>query len=263
MNDGSPASPRPSATIVMVRDSDVGPEVLLVKRRAGYAFGNAYAFPGGVIDPDESAARPVCAGMSEDDANSALGVENGLDYYSAVIRELFEETGILLARDADGNWPAEVSAFSEQRSAVDHGELAWPKFLRDAGLCMAVDALHYFAWWITPVVSPTRWTTRFFIAALPPGQVAEHDGKEVTDSRWLKPKDALALRLAGEIKMPQPTRRNLDLLADFETVDAILQWAGSRQSSGIASICPVQVFVDGQELYPIPGDEHYPAAESA
>ena len=54
----------------MVRDSDVGPEVLLVKRRAGYAFGNAYAFPGGVIDPDESAARPVCAGMSEDDAKA-------------------------------------------------------------------------------------------------------------------------------------------------------------------------------------------------
>ncbi|MDH3441191.1 MAG: NUDIX domain-containing protein [Gammaproteobacteria bacterium] len=263
MTDKTPATPRPSATIVMVRDSDAGPEVLLVKRRAGYAFGNAYAFPGGVIDPDESAARPVCQGLSGDDANKVLGVDNGLDYYSAVIRELFEETGILLARDSDGNWPDDVSAFSEQRFAVDRYELAWPEFLRNEGLCMAADALHYFAWWITPIVSPTRWTTRFFVAALPPGQVAEPDGKEVTDSRWLKPKAALELRLAGEIKLPQPTRRNLDLMADFESVDALLKWADSQQESGIESICPVQVFVDGNELYPIPGGEHYPAAESA
>lgn len=247
----------------MVRDSDAGPEVLLVKRRAGYAFGSAYAFPGGVIDPDESDARPVCQGLSEDDANKILGVGNGLDYYSAVIRELFEETGILLARDASDNWPEDVSIFSEQRVAVDRYELAWPEFLRNEGLCMAADALHYFAWWITPVVSPTRWTTRFFVAALPPGQVARHDDKEITDSRWLKPTDALELRLAGDIKLPQPTRRNLTLMADFKTVDAILEWADSRQASGIASICPVQVIVDGRELYPIPGDEHYPSEASA
>lgn len=247
----------------MVRDSDAGPEVLLVKRRAGYAFGNAYAFPGGVIDPDESDARPVCQGLSEDDANRILGVEDGLDYYSAVIRELFEETGILLARNASNNWPDDVSVFSEQRVAVDRYELAWPEFLRNEGLCMAADALHYFAWWITPVVSPTRWTTRFFVAALPPGQVARHDDKEITDSRWLKPADALELRLAGEIKLPQPTRRNLALMADFKTVDAMLEWADSRQSSGIASICPVQVTVDGKELYPIPGDKHYPTEASA
>lgn len=247
----------------MVRDSDTGPEVLLVKRRAGYAFGNAYAFPGGVIDPDESDARPVCSGLAEDEANTILGVENALDYYSAVIRELFEETGILLAKNNDGSWPDDVSAFGEQRAAVDRSELAWPEFLRNEGLCMAVDALHYFAWWITPVVSPTRWTTRFFVAAVPPGQTAEHDGKEVTDSRWLKPNEALELRLAGEIKMPQPTRRNLDLMANFDSVDALLEWAGSRHISGVTSICPVQVFVDGEELYPIPGDKHYPDTELA
>ena len=255
----APAAPRPSATIVMARDSDAGPEVLLVKRRAGYAFGNAYAFPGGVIDPDESDARPICAGRSEDEANSILGVDNGLDYYSAVIRELFEETGILLARDTDGNWPADPAIYREQRGLVDRAELAWPKVLNDEGLCMAVDALHYFAWWITPEVSPTRWTTRFFLAAVPQGHKAEHDGKEITDHRWLKPKDALELRLAGEIKMPQPTRRNLDLMKDFSSLDELMAWANDRHHSGIVSICPVQVFVDGEEMYPIPGDEHYPA----
>ena len=263
MSNEVPATPRPSATIVMVRDSDAGPEVLLVKRRAGYAFGNAYAFPGGVIDPNESEARKVCIGRNEYEANATLAIDNALDYYSAVIRELFEETGILLARDANGNWPTNTNIYGESRKLVNRSELAWPEFLRNEGFCMALDVLHYFAWWITPVNSPTRWTTRFFLAPVPPGQTAEHDGKEVTDSRWMRPKDALNLRLAGKIKMPQPTRRNLDLMATYNSVEALLLWADAKQQAGINSICPVQVFVNGEELYPIPGDEYYPAAESA
>jgi 8-oxo-dGTP pyrophosphatase MutT (NUDIX family) len=259
----SPATPRPSATVVIVREGRDLPEILLVRRRAGDAFGNAYTFPGGVIDHDESNAHFVCEGRSPDEANSILGVDNGLDYYSAVIRELFEETGVLLARDAEGNWPQDATEFAAQRTAVDRCELAWPDFLRNEGLCMAGAALHYFAWWITPVNSPKRWTTRFFAAALPPNQVAEHDGKELTDSRWLTANDALALRDAGEIKLPQPTRRNLALMAECESVDVLLQWADSQQQSGITSICPVQVFVDGEEIYPIPGDEHYPKEVSA
>lgn len=259
----APATPRPSATVVVVREGQSAPEILLVRRRAGDAFGNAYTFPGGVIDHDEANAHIVCEGRPAEEANSILGVDDGLDYFSAVIRELFEETGVLLARDANGNWPRDAAAYADQRTAIDRCELAWPDFLRNEGLCMAGDALHYFAWWITPVNSPKRWTTRFFAAALPPNQVAEHDGKELTDSRWLTANDALALRLAGEIKLPQPTRRNLALMSECESVEALLNWADSQQQSGIASICPVQVFVDGGEIYPIPGDEHYPVAQSA
>lgn len=263
MTGAAPATPRPSATVVVVREGEEAPEILLVRRRAGDAFGNAYTFPGGVIDHDESNAQIACEGLSPEEANAILAVDNALDYYSAVIRELFEETGVLLARDTEGNWPADTSAYAEQRLAVDRCELPWPEFLRNEGLCMAADALHYFAWWITPVNSPKRWTTRFFAAALPPGQIAEHDGKELTDSRWLTAKEALALRLAGKIKLPQPTRRNLALMSGCESVESLLNWADVQQQSGIDSICPVQVFVDDQEMYPIPGDEHYPAEASA
>ena len=123
---------------------------------------------------------------------------------------------------------------------------------------MAVDALHYFAWWQTPVVAPKRWTTRFFAAALPPGQEARHDGRELTDSRWMTAHQAIELDKAGDIVLPQPTRRNLGLLADFESMQDALEWAGQRHRSGIEKICPIQVFIGGEELYPIPGDEHYP-----
>ena len=258
MNDHAPAVPRPSATVVVARDSDDAPEILLVRRRAGDAFGDSYTFPGGVIDPDESDSRPVCSGLSASDADSILGIADGLDYYSAAIRELFEETGILLAKDPSGDWPSDVSAFAEFRTKVDRGEIGWPAFLSEHNLCMAVDALHYFAWWITPEVSPKRWTTRFFATALPEGQTAEHDGRELTDSRWLTVEAALAKNRSGELVLPQPTRRNLELMADFQTVEALLAWASRRHHSGITSICPIQVFVDGKEMYPIPGDRHYP-----
>ena len=258
MSGRSPPTPRPSATVVVLRAGEERPEILLVRRRAGDAFGESYTFPGGVIDPDEPDSRPVCSGLPEDEANAILGVDNALDYYSAAIRELFEETGILLARDDDGHWPADIEAYTDERIAVDMGKLPWPAFLRNAGLCMAVDALYYFAWWQTPVVAPKRWTTRFFAAALPPGQEARHDGRELTDSRWLTARAAIELDKAGDIVLPQPTRRNLGLLADFETVHDALEWAGRRHRSGIEKICPIQVFVDGEELYPIPGDAHYP-----
>ena len=258
MNRSGPVTPKPSSTVVVVRPAEGKPEILLVRRRAGDAFGESYTFPGGVVDPDETAAHAVCSGLSADDANRILGVPNGLDFFSAAIRELFEETGILLARTIDGSWPEDPSKFADQRIAVDRCELPWAEFLREEDLCMAVDTLHYFAWWITPVVAPKRWTTRFFVAALPPGQDAEHDGREVTDSRWMTADDALRHYRAGDLELPQPTWRNLTLLKDFDSVEPLLEWAAGQHEAGIDHICPVQIFVDGEELYPIPGDPEYP-----
>ena len=92
-------APRPSSTVVVFRDSDRGPELLLVKRRSGDAFGDAYTFPGGVLDDDEYLARELCSGLDAEETNSLLGLkEGGLDYFNAAVRELFEETGVLLAQ---------------------------------------------------------------------------------------------------------------------------------------------------------------------
>jgi 8-oxo-dGTP pyrophosphatase MutT (NUDIX family) len=257
----APAAPRPSATIVVVRGSGEGPEVLLVRRRAGDAFGDSYAFPGGVVDHDESNAHIVCEGRSAADADRVLGVENALDYYSAAIRELFEETGILLARDADGAWTASDPADSEERRAVDAGSLAWPEFLRRRSLCMAADALHYFAFWETPRIQPKRWQTRFFIAALPPGQAAEHDGREVTDCRWLRPPDAALLGRNRDLELPFPTLRTLEDLATLHSVAALERWATERLERGIVKIRPAMAVVDGRKTILVPGDPGYDKAD--
>lgn len=251
---------RPSATVVVIREGASGPEVLLVRRRAGDAFGDSYAFPGGVVDHDESNAYVVCEGRSEEEASEILEVDDGLDYYSAAIRELFEETGILLARDADGNWIDTGTLAPDLRSKVDDGSLPWPDFLRQQGLCMAGDALHYFAFWETPFVRSKRWQTRFFIAELPPGQEASHDGREVTDSRWLTPADALALGRRGELPMPFPTMRNLRDMSAFTSVDELLDWARGRPEEGVMKIRPIVIERDGHIQILAPGDPGYEEA---
>ena len=165
---------------------------------ADHLFGDSYTFPGGVVDDDESAAHAFSQGKTADEANALLNVsQGGLDYYSAAIRELFEETGILLVRDSAGDWICGGPELGALRRKVDQGVLPWSDFLREQGLRIALDALHYFAHWETPLNLPKRWSTRFFLAELPPGQDATHDGSEVTDSRWIPAAEALALGRDG------------------------------------------------------------------
>ena len=236
MNSGvvHPAPAKPSSTIVVLRDGAVQPEMLMVKRRAGDAFGDSYAFPGGVIDEDESAARKFCVGISAEDANTMLDVpDGGLDYYSAGIRELFEETGVLLAQDDSGKWACGDALSVDLRSRVDNGQLPWSRFLGQQALCMACDSLHYFAHWETPFDLPKRWTTRFFVARLPTGQDACHDGIETTDSRWTSAADLLSAEARGEIRIPYPTVKTLEKMRHFGSIDELFAWARDQQAAGI------------------------------
>jgi 8-oxo-dGTP pyrophosphatase MutT (NUDIX family) len=232
-----PAPALPSTTIVMLRDSNRGPELLMVKRRAGDAFGERYTFPGGVVDADEPRAHPFCHGISTDEANATLNVtEGGLDFYSAVVRELFEETGVLLARDRQGGWPAIDGQMQALRDDINQGQLAWSDFLEQQGLSIACDALHYFSFLITPLVMQKRWAVRFFLAETPPEHNAVHDGSELTDSRWLTAAEALASRKDGDMKIPWPTRRTLRSLRDHESVASIQDWARGVSTAGVEEI---------------------------
>jgi 8-oxo-dGTP pyrophosphatase MutT (NUDIX family) len=262
MNKSSHPPARPSATIVVAREGQSAAEILLVRRRAGDAFGDSYAFPGGIVDHDESGAHIFCAGRSAEEADAILDIADGLDYYSAAIRELFEETGILLARDLAGNWAADEPDMGQLREDVDKGKLRWADFLRQKNLCMAADVLHYFAYWETPYVRPKRWQTRFFIAALPPGQTATHDGSEVTDIRWLTAADALSLGKLGQLPMPYPTTMNLRNLVGMNTVAELVAWAETQPALGIEKIRPVEKRIDGKAYVLIPGDEGYDGVDS-
>ncbi|TMH09100.1 MAG: MBL fold metallo-hydrolase [Betaproteobacteria bacterium] len=211
--------PRPAATLVVVRDADVGIEVLLLKRaERGDHNSSAWVFPGGTVDDGDRACHACCGALDDAAASERLGLaQGGLDYYIAAIRECFEEAGLLYAGGAD---PASLDAWRGPllKRQRDFGELC-----RAAGLTLDVDRLVYFSHWLTPLGRPKRFDTRFFIAAAPAGQAAAHDGAEMVEHRWLRPADALAQE--GVLKLMTPTKKTLEAIARFDSVAALLMWA--------------------------------------
>lgn len=262
----SEAAPvRPSATVVLIREGTADPEILMIRRRAGDAFGDSYAFPGGVLDQDESNARAFCQGVTTEQADATLDLPSGggLEYYSAAIRELFEETGILLARDAARNWafaanPESTSLIQDLRAQLHDGNLPWAEILRLHELHIACDALHYFGFWETPICRPKRWTTRFFLARVPPGQDALHDGNEVTDSCWMSAADVLSVETGREMPLPFPTLTSLKKFSEFRTVNELTHWASKQAADGVLKIRPVILTENGKTRFVIPGDADYP-----
>jgi 8-oxo-dGTP pyrophosphatase MutT (NUDIX family) len=78
LNEGEVTAPRQAASIIVLRDSPAGPEVLLVQRNPAQRFmGGAWVFPGGATHAEDS------------------------DHAATAIRELREEAGIALPEGAE------------------------------------------------------------------------------------------------------------------------------------------------------------------
>lgn len=265
-NAGTAAAvPRPSATVVLARDAKEAPELFLVHRHARASFGASHVFPGGLVDAGDCEAEAFSPGFSAEAANRSLGLAaGGLDYYCAAIRELFEETGVLLARDAAGAAVTGASAaaldLEEARAALNAGSLPWSALLRERDLTLDCGALCYFAWWVTPRARPRRFCTRFFLAALPEAQAASHDGRELTGSRWATAAEALAAHASGEMVLPPPTQATLTDVVGIATLDGLLEWARGRQHAGVARILPAIVSSGGRQRILMPDDPDYPAS---
>jgi glyoxylase-like metal-dependent hydrolase (beta-lactamase superfamily II)/8-oxo-dGTP pyrophosphatase MutT (NUDIX family) len=248
--------PRASATLVVVRDSIEGIEVLLSRRaERGDHNSGAWVFPGGVNDPSDALARDCCGGIDDASANARLGLATGaLSYYVAAVRECFEESGLLFATDARGELvrldDEAGAALRAWRGPLHRGERTLVELCREFGLTLALDRLVYLSHWLTPLGRAKRFDTRFFIAELPPAQTAEFDGTEMVEQLWLRPADALAR--AVELKLMTPTQTTLALIGRYAKVSALLAWA--REPREIGLIMP-RVGSGHQGMRPVLPDE--------
>ena len=177
-------------------------EVFLVRRRKGASFmASAFVFPGGGADPDEDAR-------------------------TAAARELFEEAGVLLARDSGrGADTLQVQTQDVLRRRILGGANA-AQALAKAGLEWSTDALVPWSHWITPSIEPKRFSARFFVCELPSGQVPRFDAIETVDQLWVRPADAIAR--AGELALPPPQVRTCWELAQLPTIEAVLAEGRAR-----------------------------------
>ena len=149
--------------MVLARAGVSDPEIFMVRRHECSSFGSAHAFPGGVVDAQDSEVHEYCEGLSSAEANASLGVQDGgLDYYSSAVRELFEESGVLLA---------DLSRLDENisavRDALNDGSVNWAEFVTSNALFLHCGELNYISHWVTPPFEPKRYSTRFFLSKLP------------------------------------------------------------------------------------------------
>lgn len=245
---------------MLVREGARAPEILMLKRHARSVFGDVHVFPGGLVDPCDTGIDDYCGSVNAVEADKSLGTANALCHYSAAIRELFEETGVLLAySDRAGKLPAATSIGEAERRGLIDGQLAWDRLVRERSLSLATQELHYFAHWVTPKSEPKRFSTRFFVAVMPADQQAVHDGVELTDSRWMTANDVLEAQRNRQVQLIYPTYRSLRDIASFQSVSDIVDWADERQRSGIARVLPAIVEIDGKDKVILPGDPRYPA----
>ena len=258
---------RDAATVVLVRNANDGApgfEVFMLLRTVKSDFNaGAYVFPGGGVDRSDGGAEAerVCSGLDARQASARLGIaDGGLAFYLAAIRECFEEAGVLLAADASGQTlslrePATQQRFTAYRAALNAGQTTLAAICEQEGLCLPLDLVHYYSHWITPEGMPRRYDTRFFLCRAPAGQEPLHDGAETVDNCWVRPADALAQHAAGSFNLVPATRKQLEFLALYPTVDDVL--AAVRAIEHVPAILPQLILgADGRPervRLPLPG----------
>lgn len=163
-----PAEPRLAASVILLRTSTNGLELLYLRRNPALAFhGGYWVFPGGRIDTE----------------------------------------------DYPANAPEDVVTAARRAAVREAGE--------EAGVKVSVDSLQFAIHWTTPVTSPIRFSTWFFVAPATDGAV-KIDGSEIHDYRWLRPSDALKAQRTGGIKLAAPTFALTTRLGEFPDTETAL-----------------------------------------
>jgi len=230
-----PATPRPAASVVLVRPGATCPvEVYMIRRQKSMRFlGGFYAFPGGKVEATDGAAEALerCRGLSAAGALEVFPAADGippLAFWVTAARELVEETGLLVGCDADGR-PVDTQdqagreGVERLRHALVAGEAPFHALLAREGWYLDLAPLRYLSHFITPPSNPIRFTARFFLAPVPAGQEPRLLGGEASEGFWIDPAEGHRRFRAGEMPMAEPADSGLAYIAGFDALDEV--WA--------------------------------------
>lgn len=176
-------TPRDAASLVLVRDGNRGPEVLMGKRPDSSRFmPGVYVFPGGGVEEDDFRLQtdfPLAdhvvermARQSDEDLARALAW--------AAVRETWEETGVLLGAPGPAPNPRDCETLSAYNAA---------------GLTPDLTGLDYLMRAVTPPYLPIRFNTRFFIVDASRAQGRLESREELEHVTWHSIDDALDLHI--------------------------------------------------------------------
>jgi len=234
---------RASAAVIPWRRAGDGIEVFWVRRADALQFmGGWHAFPGGGLSRADAEVpvmgeprgpgegRPPAAGLPDSlrdlDGEQGPGPDLVPGLVACALRELFEETGLLLARgvgrqgsqDSQGGGPAALATegLAARRRALEAREIAFPTLLAELGAALDASRLVYAGRWTTPPFTPLRFDNRFFLLEWPREEAVQPTvlPGELSHGEWIAPSEALARWQRGEVLAAPPILHVLRVLAE-------------------------------------------------
>ena len=231
-----------AATVILLRPAKAGDwEIFLARRHQRQAFmAGAFVFPGGQLeetDGDPQLEKYIMTAEAFDPCrllqDNSLPKEKALKFFVAAIRETFEEAGIFLGGKTTGNFVSfydgdVLKRFNNYRRELNASQITLAEIARKEKICFFPDTLIPYAHWITPEFEKMRFSTRFFLAYLPEGQIPVSDKSELTESLWVTPQKALEMHRQRKILLMPPTLKTIEELAEFTSVEELFTAAKKK-----------------------------------
>jgi len=224
---------RLSTTIILVRDSAVGLQVWAQERVPTMRnYPGMTVFPGGGVDhrdfpSGEWDTSDLWTGRPVEELAERLGLspEQTHAVVFAGVRELFEETGTLLAVHGDGSPITDGTPYHQDRVDLISHKISLTEMLTRHDLRVCSDLARPWARWVGGWKNLHWFDTISFVAVAPGGQSPDGDTSEADDAGWFPPQLLLDGWRHGLVRLAIPTWAQLSFLAQFPTTAEALAGA--------------------------------------
>ncbi|MBC2713453.1 MAG: NUDIX hydrolase [Desulfosarcina sp.] len=250
-----PATPSPSATLILARKHKAGFEIYLLRRSAASKFmPGTYVFPGGNLETEDMdvAFWQNHVDLPVDKLTQILDgeVDRMLPFAVAAIRETWEEAGLLLAEHR-GEIAGSENGGTNPTNSTDE----FASRIHENDLVLSISKLGRWHHWITPELMPRRFDTFFFVAPVEPDQKCRPDNHETVHGTWASPRKALVENARDTLPLSPPTLVTLHQLLSFTSLDDLMN--DTRSRSWPAPIMPRLWPLDKGALIIEPWDPDY------
>ncbi|MBP3089028.1 NUDIX hydrolase [Corynebacterium sp. sy017] len=222
-----------AVTVLILRDTAAGLEVFVQERVSSMpTFPNTTVFPGGGVDPRDleepmDQVHNTWGGPDLDFWSQSLKVDKRMarGLVCGAARELFEETGTLLAGHVGGAPVQDATPYHPQRLALESHRLSLSQVLARNQLVLRTDLLYPFARWVSAPTDEHQFDVYSFLATAPDGQEPDGNTREAASTGWFTPDLILDGWRAGLLQLVIPTWAQLLHLSHFHSVEEAFEAA--------------------------------------
>jgi 8-oxo-dGTP pyrophosphatase MutT (NUDIX family) len=253
--------PKAASTVILAREQDGALKVYLLRRSSKSKFmPGRYVFPGGVVEREDEDTEfwKTRTDLAIHEISQLLGgdipTKRALAHGVAAIRETFEEAGVFPGRkDARSHEIHDKICDLRSAGSLPKGWLR--EWFAEEEKSLPVSQLRRWSHWITPVNSPIRFDTRFFVSLLAAGQECVPDSKETTRGIWISPEEGLEGNDLGTIPLSPPTLVTLHELLPFSNAQQLHNTLENREWGDVR--IPRQIISDRESLLLLPWDPEH------